>query len=157
MGRFPRQEPVMRRVNLAGFTRLALGLATGLVVVSCQDQRSVTEAPRAPRADAIAGSATAVISPSGDTYLNINAVNAAGEPTLNLYTWPDNKIANAVVMKFDLASIPAGSTISSATLNQIGRATCREREPTYTVSVYKNVNKNPDWSRAAGYKYDVLR
>src|SRR5947207_445129 len=102
MGRFPLQEPVMRRVNLAGFTLLALGLATGLVVVSCQDQRSVTEAPRAPRADAIAGSATAVISPSGDTYLNINAVNAAGEPTLNLYTWPDNKIANAVVMKFGL-------------------------------------------------------
>src|SRR5213082_758029 len=101
MGRFPLQEPVMRRVNLAGFTLLALGLATGLVVVSCQDQRSVTEAPRAPRADAIAGSATAVISSSGDTYLNINAVNAAGEPTLNLYTWPDNKIANAVVMKFD--------------------------------------------------------
>src|SRR2546430_10017256 len=63
MGRFPLQEPVMRRVNLAGFTLLALGLATGLVVVSCQDQRSVTEAPRAPRADAIAGSATAVISP----------------------------------------------------------------------------------------------
>src|SRR5437667_9906151 len=117
MGRFPLQEPVMRRVNLAGFTLLALGRATGLVVVSCQDQRSGTEAPRAPRADAIAGSATAVISPSGDTYLNINAVNAAGEPTLNLYTWPDNKIANAVVMKFDLASIPAGSTISSATLN----------------------------------------
>src|SRR5438874_8806697 len=154
MGRFPLQEPVMRRVNLAGFTLLALGLATGLVVVSCQDQRSVTEAPRAPRADAIAGSATAVISPSGDTYLNINAVNAAGEPTLNLYTWPDNKIANAVVMKFDLASIPAGSTISSATLNLNLVESDGMTEPTYTVSAHKIVSKNPDLSRATGYTYD---
>src|SRR5437763_6979654 len=154
MGRFPLQEPVMRRVNLAGFTLLALGLATGLVVVSGQDQRSVTEAPRAPRADAIAGSATAVISPSGDTYLNINAVNAAGEPTLNLYTWPDNKIANAVVMKFDLASIPAGSTISSATLNLNLVESDGMTEPTYTVSAHKIVNKNPDLSRATGYTYD---
>ena len=144
----------MRRVNLAGFTLLALGLATGLVVVSCQDQRSVTEAPRAPRADAIAGSATAVISPSGDTYLNINAVNAAGEPTLNLYTWPDNKIANAVVMKFDLASIPAGSTISSATLNLNLVESDGMTEPTYTVSAHKIVSKNPDLSRATGYTYD---
>src|SRR5438128_4017383 len=154
MVRFSLQEPVMRRVNLAGFTLLALGLATGLVVVSCQDQRSVTEAPRAPRADAIAGSATAVISPSGDTYLNINAVNAAGEPTLNLYTWPDNKIANAVVMKFDLASIPAGSTISSATLNLNLVESDGMTEPTYTVSAHKIVSKNPDLSRATGYTYD---
>src|SRR5205809_7243781 len=149
MGRFPLQEPVMRRVNLAGFTLLALGLATGLVVVSCQDQRSVTEAPRAPRADAIAGSATAVISPSGDTYLNINAVNAAGEPTLNLYTWPDNKIANAVVMKFDLASIPAGSTISSATLNLNLVESDGMTEPTYTVSAHKIDNHNPEIGRAS--------
>src|SRR5438034_1489006 len=154
MGRFPLQEPVMRRVNLAGFTLLALGLATGLVVVSCQDQRSVTEAPRAPRADAIAGSATAVISPSGDTYLNINAVNAAGEPTLNLYTWPDNKIANAVVMKFDLASIPAGSTISSRSEERRVGKGYSMRGPTYTDRAQKIVSKHPDLSRATGYKYD---
>src|SRR5438445_5588243 len=131
------------RIQLTGFTLLALGLATGLLVVSCQDQRSVTEAPHAPRADATVAPATVVISPTADTYLNINATNNVADATLNVYTWPDAKSANAIVMKFDLSSIPAGSTISSATLSlnltasdattelsyrvtEIGRASCRE-------------------------------
>src|SRR5437773_3004494 len=116
MGRFPLQEPVMRRVNLAGFTLLALGLATGLVVVSCQDQRSVTEAPRALRANATAGPSTAVISPSGDTFLR-GAVNDAGDPTLNLYTWPDHQIANTFVMKSYLVKLHHEIAISLETLN----------------------------------------
>src|SRR5437773_12365928 len=116
MGRFPLQEPVMRRVNLAGFTLLALGLATGLVVVSCQDQRSVTEAPRALRADATAGPSTAVISPSGDTFLR-GAVNDAGDPTLNLYTWPDHQIANGSEEQREGASIGPGLTLSNGSGN----------------------------------------
>ena len=148
MQRFNLSSPTLDQ--LAGFTLLAVGLATGLVVVSCQDQRSVTEAPRAPRADAVAGPTTVVISPSGDTFLNIDAVNDAREPTLNLYTWPDNKIANAIVMKFNLASIPAGSTISSATLNLNLVESDGMAEPTYTVTAHKIVNKNPDLSRATG-------
>src|SRR5207245_9025065 len=96
------------RIQLTGFTLLALGLATGLLVVSCQDQRSVTEAPHAPRADATVAPATVVISPTADTYLNINATNNVADATLNEYTWPDAKSANAIVMKFDLAGIPAG-------------------------------------------------
>ena len=148
MQRFNLSSPTLDQ--LAGFTLLAVGLATGLVVVSCQDQRSVTEAPRAPRADAVAGPTTVVISPSGDTFLNIDAVNDAREPTLNLYTWPDNKIANAIVMKFDLASISTGSTISSATLNLNLVESDGMAEPTYTVTAHKIVNKNPDLSRATG-------
>src|SRR5205809_7160722 len=153
MGRFPLQEPVMRRVNLAGVTLLAIGLATGLVVVSCQDQRSVTAAPRALRADATAGPSTAVISPSGDTFLR-GAVNDAGDPTLNLYTWPDHQIANAIVMKFDLASIPAGSTISSATLNLNLVESDGTTDPTYTVTAHQIVNHNPELAKATGETYD---
>src|SRR2546429_8766278 len=77
--------------------------------------------------------------------------------TLNLYTWPDNKIANAVVMKFDLASIPAGSTISSATLNLNLVESDGMTEPTYTVTAHRIVNKNPDLARATGYTYEIGR
>src|SRR5256886_1691780 len=143
----------MRSLN-PGFTLLALGLATGLLVVACQDQRSVTEAPDALRADATVAPATVVIGPTADTYLNINATNNVADATLNVYTWPDTKSANAIVMKFDLSSIPAGSTISSATLNLNLVESDRMAEPTYTVTAHKIVNKNPDLSRATGYTYD---
>src|SRR5437660_12101886 len=100
------------------------------------------------------GTASLVFPPTGDTYLNINAINTAAEPTLNVYTWRDAKIANAIVMKFDLASIPAGSTISSATLNLNLVESDGMSEPTYTVTAHRIVNKNPDLARATAYTYD---
>src|SRR2546429_3134018 len=121
------------RRQLIGFTLLALGLATGLLVVSCRDQRSVTEAPQSPRADATVAPATVVIPPTADTYLNINATKNVADATLNVYTWPDTKNANAIVMKFDLSSIPAGSTISSATLNLNLVESDGMAEPTYKI------------------------
>src|SRR5438132_11736433 len=103
------------RIQLTGFTLLARGLATGLLVVSCQDQRSVTEAPHAPRADATVAPATVVISPTTDTYLNINATNNVADVTLNVYTWPDSKSANAIVMKFRSEERRVGKAITSPT------------------------------------------
>src|SRR5439155_15358766 len=103
---------------------LRLALSIALLVGSGKEQPSVTEAPHAPHAAVMAAPLqTTAISPTGDTYLNINATNNATAPTLNLYTWPDARSANAIVRRFDLASIPAGSTVLSATLhlNQTGR------------------------------------
>src|SRR5438874_5185109 len=57
-------------------------------------------------------------------------------------------------MKFNLASIPAGSNISSATLNLNLVESDGLAEPTYTVTAHKIVNKNPDLARATGYTYD---
>src|SRR5256885_7914448 len=57
-------------------------------------------------------------------------------------------------MKFDLASIPAGATIASATLNLNLVESDGLAEPTYTVTAHKIVNKNPDLARATGYTYD---
>src|SRR5437762_8996598 len=139
--------------QLTGFTLLALGLATGLLVVSCQDQRSVTEAPHAPRADATVAPATVVISPTTDTYLNINATNNVADVTLNVYTWPDTKSANVIVMKFDLASIPAGSTISSATLSLNLTVNDASADPTYRFTAYKIVNKNTVLTIEMSYTY----
>src|SRR3989475_12593679 len=74
--------------------------------------------------------------------------------SLNLYTWPDAKKANAIVMKFDLASIPAGSSVSSATLALDLVASDATTDPTYTVTAHAIVNKNPVLSAATGYTYD---
>jgi len=134
---------------------LALALSIALIVGSCQDQPSVTEAPHAPHAAVMAAPLqTTAISPTGDTYLNINATNNATAATLNLYTWPDARSANAIVMKFDLASIPAGSTVSSATLHLNLTGSDASADPTYTVTVHRIVNKNPVVSSATGYTYD---
>jgi len=97
-----------------------------------------------------------VFPPAGDTYLNINATNNAAGATLNLYTWPDGKSANAIVMKFDLAGIPAGSTISSATLSLNLTASDATTELSYRVTVHRIVNKKPDVARATGYTYDGI-
>jgi len=135
--------------------RLALALSIALIVESCLDQPSVTEAPHAPHAAVMAGPLqTTAISPTGDTYLNINATNNATAATLNLYTWPDARSANAIVMKFDLASIPAGSTVSSATLHLNLTGSDATADPTYTVTVHRIMNKNPVVSSATGYTYD---
>ena len=134
---------------------LALALSIALIVGSCQDQPSVTEAPHAPHAAVMAAPLqTTAISPTGDTYLNINATNNATAATLNLYTWPDARSANAIVMKFDLASIPAGSTVSSATLHLNLTGSDATADPTYTVTVHRIMNKNPVVSSATGYTYD---
>ncbi|MCG3115418.1 MAG: DNRLRE domain-containing protein [Candidatus Manganitrophus sp. SA1] len=99
-------------------------------------------------------SATVAISPAADTYLNVDAGVNSTEPTLNTYTWPANRIANAVLMKFNLSGIPAGAIIESATLNLSLVEADTEAESTYTVSVHKMANKNPDLTRATGYTYD---
>src|SRR5437660_3218833 len=57
-------------------------------------------------------------------------------------------------MKFDLSSIPAGSTISSATLSLNLTASDASADPTYRITAHKLVNKNPDLKRATGYTYD---
>lgn len=99
-------------------------------------------------------SATVTLSPSADTYLNVDAGVNNAEPTLNTYTWPANRIANAVLMKFNLSGIPAGAIIESATLNLSLVEADTEAESTYTVAVHKMANKNPDLTRANGYTYD---
>jgi len=133
--------------------RFAL-FALALGFVSCQDERSITDARHASRIAASVQPSTVVIRPTADGFLNINATNYASSATLNVYTWPDNKIANAIVLKFDLASIPAGATISSATLSLNLTESDATGDPTYTVTVHKIVNKNPDLTRATGYTYD---
>ena len=103
---------------------------------------------------AAAETGTVVLSPSADTYLNISEVNHATDTLLHVYTWPSYEIANATLMKFDLASIPAGSSISRATLNLYLAEADPSTDSLYTVTAHAIVNKNPDLTRATGYTYD---
>lgn len=101
-------------------------------------------------------SATVAISPAADTYLNLDAgVNSAAS-TLNTYTWPANRIANTVLMQFNLSIIPSGAVIESATLTLSLVEADTEAEGTYTVAVHKMANKNPDLTRATGFTYDGI-
>src|SRR5256885_9251571 len=133
--------------------RFAL-LVLALAFVSCQDERSITDAPHPRRLAASAQASTAVIGPSGDTFLGLDAANHSTNTLLAVYTWPNDTIANAIVMKFSLASIPAGSTISSAILSLYLTQTDATTDPTYTVTAHNIINKNPVPARATGYTYD---
>src|SRR5204863_9599918 len=84
----------------------------------------------------------------------IDATNYGTSSVLSVYTWPDHKIANASVLKFDLASIPTGSTVSSATLRLNLTESDATADPTYTVTAHKIINRNADPARATGYTYD---
>ena len=98
-------------------------LALALAFVSCQDERSITDARHAHRLAASAQASTVVLHPTADGFLNLDATNYSTGGVLATYTWPNDTIANAIVMKFSLASIPAGATISSA---RTSRGSCRD-------------------------------
>jgi len=99
-------------------------------------------------------STTVKLNPAADTFININTSVYNTSTTLNTYTWPANKVANAVLMKFALSSLPAGAVIQSATLNLSLVEADATADATYSVSVHKVLNKNPDLARATGSTYD---
>jgi hypothetical protein len=93
------------------------------------------------------------LSPKADTFINIDSTNYSTQSTLNTYTWPDKKVANAILMRFDLSSIPSGSTIYEAKLNLALIESDSTIDSTYTITVHK-LKKNPTISRATGYTYN---
>jgi hypothetical protein len=104
----------------------------------------------------VAGSSQVVeLKPVADTFINLNEVVHSGDRTLNVYTWPDQQIANAILMKFDLASVPAGATIQDATLDlYLTQFDSTGDSSPYTVTVHGVIKKDPVVNRATGYTYD---
>jgi len=145
-------------VDSGVFRRLVPLLAAFAAAVACRSDQPIGTGPaRAPHTPANVAStqtSTAVITPTGDTYLNIDDANYATDTQLHLYTWPHDTIANAILMKFDVTSIPAGSSVLSATLNLYLVESDATTDSLYTVTVHQIVNKNPDLTRATGYTYD---
>lgn len=98
--------------------------------------------------------ATVTLSPI-DTTLKLDTTNTVNDPQLYLYTYPSNRIANAVVMKFDLSQIPANATIQGATLQlSLIAMDSATTDPTYNISLHQIINRNPDPARATGYTSD---
>src|SRR5439155_12180555 len=83
---------------------------------------------------------------------NTIANGSSGE--LRTYTWPANKVANAILMKFDLTSVPSGSTIQSASLGLSLTEADATTDATYTATVHKVINKNPNLASATVSTYD---
>jgi hypothetical protein len=96
---------------------------------------------------------TVLLSPK-DTYLQANKKNYSTSTTLTAYTWPDYKVSNAILMKFDLSSLPPDAIVTSATLQLSLVASDTSTDSTYTVAAHKVIAKNPNVSKATGYSAD---
>jgi hypothetical protein len=160
MGRriVPAQGGVMLHPPNALNASILSASLVGLLIMlgSCESDQGPAKGARKglEAVTAPASPQTATISPNGDTFLNLDAINYDTATTLNVYTWPDDSIANAIVMTFDLSSIPSGSTISSATLNLYLDSSDATTDLTYTVTANQVIHKNPDVTKATGDTYD---
>jgi hypothetical protein len=96
------------------------------------------------------GVTTVALSPD-DTSLNLNTTNYSSATTLTTYTWPDRHVANAILMKFDLSSLPSGALVQDATLTLALTESDATADPTYVISAHKIVGKNPVVAAATGY------
>jgi len=86
-----------------------------------------------------------------DTFINLNADKNSALVEVLLYTWPDQKVANVILLQWDLSAIAQGATIVSASVSLyqfdgVGA--------TYTSSAHAIINVDPVIAQADGYVYD---
>ena len=87
-----------------------------------------------------------------DTYANIDTEINAGLETLRTHSWSSpspHKVANTIILKADLNSIPSYATIVEARLFLYQTGNYGESE--YSNSVHKIIGKNPVISQVNGY------
>jgi hypothetical protein len=89
-----------------------------------------------------------------DTFIGLDASNQSANARLMTYTWPDYRVANAILMKFDLSAIPPGAVVTDATLQLALVASDAAAENTYTVTAHKMVGRRPVITGATGYTAD---
>jgi subtilisin family serine protease len=94
-----------------------------------------------------------VLSPE-DTSLNINTNNHSADQELRTYTWPDNQTANAILMKFDLSSVPANAVVQEARLFLSLTQSDALAAATYRIAASRVLTHNPVISLATGYTAD---
>ena len=96
---------------------------------------------------------TQKVAPREDTYLNLDKNSHGTDTKLNTYTWPNKKIANVILMQFDLSSLPKGAVIEEALLHLALVESDAEVEKTYTVTAHK-LRKQASLTAATGYTSD---
>jgi hypothetical protein len=90
-----------------------------------------------------------------DTFINLNEENSSTHEHLNTYTWPQDKVANAIIMSWDLSAIPSSATVQSATLYlYLSSMEGTGGDDLYDLTVHKIINYNPVISASTGYTYD---
>src|SRR5207244_8595206 len=87
-------------------------------------------------------------------FNGLDANNQSTNTMLMTYTWPDYRVANAILMKFDLSAIPPGAVVTDATLQLALVASDAAAESTYTVTAHKVVGRSPVITGATGYTAD---
>lgn len=121
------------------------------------DTLTVTYTPPAGMYTQEFGSATGADYPGAlqDTFININTTNNSSENLLNTYTYPQDKVANAIIMKWDLSAIPGSATIQDATLYlYLSSMEGTGGDDLYDLTAHKIINYNPVISACTGYTYD---
>lgn len=118
---------------------------------------TTTQAEEPSTYTAVFGDATGCDHPGTiqDTFININSTNSERDTYLGTYTWPQDKVANAIVMKWDLSAIPSSAQIHNATLYlYLSDMDGGGGDDLYDLSVHKIINYNPVISACTGYTYD---
>lgn len=87
-----------------------------------------------------------------DTSINLDTVNNAASQQLNTYTWPVNKVANAIIMKIDFSQLPQDAQMQSASLQLYANGA--GGDGVYDISVHKIINKNPILNASTGFTYN---
>jgi len=87
-----------------------------------------------------------------DTFLKINNEVNSTSTTLNTYTWPAGKPANAILMNWNLSTLPANAQIQSATLSLYMTGSGGDAQ--YEIPVSGIVNKSPIVAKSNGNSYD---
>ena len=129
--------PRSNRVVVAGVVlglALLLGVASPAFADPCPGQASLPAA--------------------ADTWIVLATGPYATATTLEVRTWPDETVARAALLQFDLAAIPAGATLQGATLKLTLVDADAEAAPTYHVGLHQVINVVPNLALATGNTYD---
>ena len=90
-----------------------------------------------------------------DTTLYLSYASLSAIDALWAYVWPANRVAAAILMKFNLSAIPANATIQSAVLGlTLKEADANAADPNHTMSLHQVLGRNPDVARASGMLSD---
>ena len=124
-------------------------LTDGSFTLTAVAKDSVGNSAKSAAVTVIVQNGFLLLSPQ-DTHLNLNTTNYSTGSILGTYTWPDNKVANAILMKFNLSALPAGTVVQEATLHLALVESDKATDPTYTVTAHKVLGSNPDVKKATG-------
>lgn len=144
------------RIDVGNTTSFAFtGLQPGfyLFAVTAYSSTGAESVPSAEISATVPEPVVSVRLTPRDTSLVLNDSNYSAHESLMTYTWPERRVANAILMTFDLSPIPAGAAIAQAEL-QLSLVDNDAADATYAVSAHRIVGANPMPERATGYTSD---